>query len=97
MTDRLKILRSSQASFTCAKPMADGLLSQTGLGVMMGDDFRQSLGARCRPVLKNLGDVGMQLPPATLKQAHIRRVLDEGMLEDVGRIRRNTAAEDKFG
>ena len=77
-------------------PPFDRRLVETGLGQMMGDDFR--LGRDdCRELAaQGIGDLPVQdLPPAP-EQRFVGCVLDQRVLEGVARIGRHARAEQQL-
>jgi hypothetical protein len=88
--------RAAQGLVASLAPPFDRRLVETGLGQMMGDQFR--LGRRDRRELaaQGIGDLPVQdLPPAP-EQGFIGGVLDQCMLEGVMRVGRCARAEQQF-
>jgi hypothetical protein len=88
--------RAAQGLVAGFAPPFDRWLVETGLGQMMGDEFR--LGRRDRRELsaQGIGDLPVQdLPPAP-EQGFVGRVLDQRVLEGVARIGRHARAEQQL-
>ena len=64
---------------------------------MVGQDFRPGLAYARRALFEHLRDSGVELLALGLEQRLVGRVLDQGVLEAVGRLGRRAAAEDQLG
>ena len=64
------------------------------MGVVVGKQLRFDLRVL---LLEDRGDAGVQLLPATAQQAAVGRLLDQCVLEAVGRLRRRAAPEHQLG
>ena len=85
MGDRLLEGRAAQRLVARLAPPFDRKVVEPGLGEMMGDDFR--LGRRALGlVAQDFGGAAVQHLATALQQAVIGRVLDQRVLEAVGRL-----------
>ena len=64
---------------------------------MMGDHSRFLVRPFGKTISDDFGDPLVQLLPAALQKRGVGGVLDERVLEDVGRLRRRAAAVDQLG
>ena len=92
MGDRLLEGRAAQRLVARLAPPFDREVVETGLGEMMGDRF--GLGVR---VAQRLGGAAVQRLAAALEQALVGRVLDQRVLEAIGRLRRGAVDEEEVG
>src|SRR6516162_3452428 len=86
MSDRLLKRGAVERHITGLAPPFDGEIVEAGLGEMMSDDFRLGSGA-LRVVAQDFGGAAMQGLAAALEQALVGRVLDQRVLEAIGRLR----------
>ena len=69
-------------------PVGDGLRLEPGLGVVMRQQLGLGLAVLGKLRLQHLRNALVILLPRALQQRLIGRVLDQGMLEDIRRLRR---------
>jgi hypothetical protein len=97
MGDRLGISRSRAGELPRLKPIVRCLSGQSGLGVVM----RQEFGSGCRDLgigrLKGLTDACVQVLAWPAQQRGVRGVLHERVLKAVARFGRRAAAEYEAG
>jgi hypothetical protein len=93
----VEIGRAFRAALACLQPMLDSTLGLLGLGEVM----RQQLGLAGDPIRKvrfeGSGDPGMQLSSRPAQQGAVCRILDQGVLEQVGGLGRRSALKDQAG
>ena len=92
MGDRLLEGRAAQRAVARSSPPFDCRIVEPRLGEMMGD--RLGLGIRAE---QRLGGAAMQRLAPALEQALVSRVLDQRVLETIGRIWRRAFDEEKVG
>ena len=97
VSDRFHVGRAAGGQLAGAAPVGNRPRRQARLGQMLGQHFRLGLGDLGKPLLERLGDAGVQLLAPGLEQRLVGRVLDQGVLEAVGRLGRGAAAEDQLG
>ena len=95
--DRFQIGRASSGQLAGAAPIGNRPLRQARVGQMPSQHLRPGLGDVREPLFQHLGDPGMQLLAPRLEERLVGRVLDQGVLEAVGRLGRRAAAEDQLG
>ena len=69
-------------------PIGDGLRQHAGFGIVMRQQLGLSLAELGKACLQHLGNVLMVPLSGAPQQGLIGRILDQGMLEDVRRLRR---------
>ena len=77
-------------------PEADGWRAQARLGVVMRQQFGLGRGGVWKLRLQHLGNLPVVLLPRALEQRLVCRVLDQGVLEDVGGLRWHAALIEHF-
>ena len=97
MADRFGDRRSLPRPLPCLQPVVDGLLGQARLGEVVGEQFRLRLDGLRELRLQHLGDPPVELLPLALDQRVVQRVLEQGVLEDVGAARRPTLRIQDLG
>ena len=70
-------------------PQARGLLDQPCLGAVARQQLRLGLGDVREPAFKSFGNATMKRASRLPQQRPISRILDEGVLEQVGYVRRH--------
>ena len=95
MGDCLLERRATQRLIARLAPPFNGEVVQPGLGEMMGDDFGLSCGA-LGLTAEEFGDSEVQRLAAALEQAVIGRVLDQRVLEAIGRLRGRALDEQEI-
>jgi hypothetical protein len=90
MFDRFHIGRALQGALACLLPIGDGLRHQAGLHIMMGQEFGLGLTEVGKACLQYLGNALMVLLPHAPQQGLIGCFLNQGMLKEVCRLRRQT-------
>ena len=93
MGDRLLERRAAQGLVARLAPPFDREIVEAGLGEMMGD----RLGFGRRAVAQDFGSPRVQRLAAALEQAVVGRVLDQRVLEAVGRLRSIALDEQNVG
>ena len=81
--------RSFKSNVAGLAPPLDREIGLAGLGEMMGNQ----LGLRARSCNERLRRMAMQSLPSALDEALVGRVLDEGVLEAIGRLGCNSFNE----
>ena len=89
--------RALQRSLSRFAPQARGLIDQPSLGAMMRQQLRLALGDLGELAFKGFGDTGVKRASWLAQQRAIGRVLHQGMLEQVGRMRRHALPEQQAG
>ena len=79
------------------EPVADGLLGQARLGEVVAQQLRLRLDGLRELSFQHLADPPVELLPLALDQRVIQRVLEQGVLEDVGATRRPTLRVQDVG
>ena len=87
MANRLLVRRALRRALPGGQPVRDGLRTQTGLGVMVRQQLGLGLADLGELRLQHLGNALVVLLAGTLQQRLIGRVLDQGVLETVRRLR----------
>src|SRR5712671_6188608 len=90
MRDGFHMRRTPGCLATRTLPVANGLLGESRFGVVMRQQFGLGLGGLGKARLQYLRNTPVILLASTPQQRLIRSVLDESMLEHVGRLRRHT-------
>ena len=72
------------ALLACPLPVGNGLRDETRLGVVMRQQLGLGLDGLGKLRFQHLGNALVILLPGALEQRLIGRVLDQGMLEDIG-------------
>jgi hypothetical protein len=90
MADRFHVGRALEGALAGALPVGNSLRHRTGLRIMMRQQFGLGLAAFGEARLQYLGNVLMVLLAGAPQQGLIGRVLDQGMLEEVRRLRWQT-------
>src|SRR5580704_17553868 len=85
MGDRLLEGRAAQRLVARLAPPFDREVVEAGLREMMGDDFRPGRGA-LGLIAQDLGGAAVERLAAALEQAVVGGVLDQRMLEAIGRL-----------
>jgi hypothetical protein len=96
MRDSFLERRAAERLIARSSPPFNRKVVEPGLREMMGDDFRLS----CCPlwiVAQQFTRAPVQRLPAALEQAIVGGVLDQGVLEALGRLRRRALDEQKVG
>ena len=78
-------------------PQPRGLLDLPGLGAVTREEFRLVLGDLFEFALEGLSDAGVKRTSWLAQQRAICNVLHQGMVEQVGRLRRRTLPEQQTG
>ena len=86
MGDRLLEGRAAKRLVAGLAPPFDREVVEAGFGEMVGDDFWLGLGA-LGLVAQDFGGAAVQRLAAALEQALVGRVLDQRVLEAIGRLR----------
>ena len=97
VTDRFHIGRALAGSLPCLLPVGNGLLDEARLGVVMGQQLRLGLDGLGKLLLQHLGNLLVILLPFALEQRLIGGVLNQRMLEEIVRLRRQPALIDQLG
>jgi len=63
----------------------------------MSEQFWLDLFDLCKPPFQHLGNLLVILLPCALEQRLIRRILNQGMLEEVAGVRRQAALVEQLG
>ena len=92
---RLHQRRALQRPLSCFAPRARSLLDQPSLGAMVRQQFRLDLGDLGELALDAFGDARVKSASRLAQQGAIGRVLHQGMLEQIGRMRRRTLPEQQ--
>ena len=88
VADGFQIGRAFTGLLTCPLPVANGLLCEPSLSIVMGQQLGLRLAALGKARLQHLGNALMVLLAGATQQRLIGHVLDECMLERVGGLRR---------
>ena len=88
MADRFGIGRALARSLPCLLPVGNGLRYEPRLGVVMRDQLGLGLDGLRKLLLQHLSDLLVILLPGALEQRLIGRILHQGMLEEIARLRR---------
>ena len=88
VADGFQIRRAVARVLARPLPVGNGLLETARRGVVLGGEFRLGLADLGEARLQHVGNALMVLLAGTAEQRLIGRLLDEGMLEEVGRLRR---------
>jgi hypothetical protein len=86
--DRFQIRRTLDGALTRPLPIAHGLHTQARFGVMIRHQLGLGLGNLWKSCDENLRNALMVLQPRAPQERLIGGILDEGMLEDIRRLRR---------
>jgi hypothetical protein len=78
-------------------PVADSFLDEARQGAMVRHQLRSSLDVLCETLLEGLHNPAMKLLASAPQQTLVSSILNQSMLEDIGRLWRNASAEDEFG
>ena len=76
-------------------PQARSLLDQAGLGAVTRQQLRLVLGDFRELAFEGFGDAGVKRASRLAQQRAIGRVLHQGMLEQIGRVRRHALPEQQ--
>ena len=88
VADGFQMGRAVAGVLTRPLPVEHCLLGEARLGVVIRQQFRLGLGGLGKLRLQHLGNVLMVPLASAPQQRLIRRILDQGMLEEVCRLRR---------
>ena len=97
MSNRLLVGKALGRLLPGPIPIADGLLRQLGVRHMAGEHFRTVGGDVWELTFQRLCDARVQLLAPALEQAVVGGLLDQGVLERVGRLGCCPAAKDQLG
>jgi hypothetical protein len=86
-----------QCSSASRLPVQDCLRGQAGLGVVVSEEFGLGLDRLRKLGFQCGGDALVVLLAGALQQRLIRRILDEGVLEAVGRLWRGPLFVEELG
>jgi hypothetical protein len=89
--ERLDVCGALDRALGCSLPLNERLFVQTGLGVMVGEELGLVLRRLGKVLLQDARDLPMEEVPPALEQRVVCGVANEGVLEDVGRARRDAA------
>ena len=87
--------RTRQRPLSRFAPQARGLFDQASLGAVTRQQLRLALGNLGELAFEGFGDTGVKCASRLAQQRAIGRVLHQGMLEQVGRMRRHTLPEQQ--
>jgi hypothetical protein len=90
MADGLEVRRALQGTLPSALPVGERLRTQARLGVMVRQQFRLGLHRLGKLRLQHVRNALVILLTCTLQQRLIRGILNEGMLEEVRRLRQES-------
>src|SRR5207247_8553864 len=96
MVERLGMRRASGCLLSSLEPVSDGGFDKAGLREVVRDDFRLARDDVDKPLLKCARDLAVQLLPAALEHALIRRIPHPRVLEAVDSVRRLATATHEF-
>ena len=96
MDDGFQVGGASGGQLAGAAPVRDRPSRQARLGQMLRQHFRLSLTDVRELLFQRLGDAGVQLLATALEHGLVGSVLDQRMLEGVGRLGRRATAEDQL-
>ena len=82
------VCSSGPGSLTGLLPVTESRLAQPGLGIVMRHELRLHLGGLGKPPLEYLGKALVELLPGALEQRLIGCISNQGMFEEVQRLRR---------
>ena len=87
--------RALQRPLSRFAPQARGLLDQPGLGAVTRQQLRLALGDLGELAFEGFGDASVKRASRLAQQRAIGRVLHQGMLEQIGRMRRHALPEQQ--
>src|SRR5688500_944339 len=96
MPDRLEIGRAGGGTLAGLQPIADGTFDLVRFRKVMRQQFRLRCGRLRKALLHDVSDATVKLLAPALEQTRIGYILDQRMLEAVGRVARCAAAEDQL-
>ena len=79
------------------QPVADRRFRQARGGEVMGQGLRLALASVRKPLFERFGDARMQLLSPAFEERLVGGVLDQRVLETVGRLGRRAVAEHQLG
>src|SRR6516225_3838636 len=88
MADRLADRRSLLRALSRLEPEVDCLIGKARFGVVMGQQFGPPLGGLRELLFERQGNAPVKLLALALDQRVVQGIVEEGMLEDVGTMRR---------
>jgi hypothetical protein len=94
MQDRFEIRRAGGGTLARLPPIADGRFDLASFRKVMRQQFRLRCGRLWEALLQDVSDATVKLLAPALEQGRIGYILDQGVLEAVGRLGRRAAAED---
>ena len=97
MLDGFQVGRALQGLLPGPLPVGDGLLREPGLGVVVCHQFGLGLDDLGKLRCQHLGTPLVILLTGALQQRLIRGLLNEGMFEQVPRLRRTPPLVEQFG
>ena len=87
--------RALQRPLSRFAPQARGLLDQPSLGAVTRQQLRLALGNLGELAFEGFGDAGVKRASRLAQQRAIGRVLHQGVLEQIGRMRRHALPEQQ--
>ena len=96
VADGFQIGRAVAGVLARLLPVGNGLLRASRLGIVMRQQLGLSLDDGGKLRLEHLSDALVVLLPGPLQQRLIRCVLDQSMLEDIGRVRQQATLVEHF-
>jgi hypothetical protein len=97
VADGFLVRRALASALAGPPPVIHGLVGEAGLGVVIRQQLGLSLDHLGKPLLQHLGNVLMVLLPGALQQRLIGGCLDQGVLEEIRRQRRQPPLVQKLG
>ena len=97
MADRFEMGRARRGMLAGLQPLIDRALGIAGAGQMMGQEFGLALDEIGEMLLQHRRDPGMQFLPPCAQQRAVGGVLHQRVLEEVGGVRSDAAAEQQPG
>ena len=97
MADRFEVRQARCGMLAGLQPLIDRALGIAGGGQMMGQEFGLALDEIGEMLLQHCRDSGVQFLPPGAQQGAVGGVLHQRVLEEVGGLRRDTAAEQQPG
>ena len=97
MADRLAMRGSLGGVLAGFQPLIDRALGVASCGQMMCEELRLAFDNVSEMLLEHGHDAGMQFLPPAAQQGAVGGILHQRVLEEIGGLRRDSAAEQQPG
>ena len=95
MSNRFRVRGAPHGALARRRPVGDGILVETGLAIVIGQQFGLALHDGRIMLLQSLRDMPMKLLAQLAQQRAVGGVLHQCVLKDVGRFWRGAALEEQ--